>query len=513
MGAEGTRAMQDSFDFIVIGSGSGGAPVARRLAEAGAEVLVLEAGRDPKGVREIEDPSCWFGLQRSIWDWEHDYAPAPEVLGRTIAIPRGKAVGGSSATNAMMWYRGTPADYARWDAEAPGWSFDDCLPFIRRAEDWAGGATHLRGVGGPLSIERSSTEHPLTRAMLAGGRAMGLPELADPNGPDPLGVALGNFNLKDGRRWTSADGYLRPMLGRGVTLLPETRALDLIFTGDRATGVETTAGRFTARRGVIFAAGAFETPRLLTLAGIGPEAELARLGLACRVRAEGVGQNLQDHPLLRALNFRLTEPFGPMQGNGGGTLTIWKSEASLPEADLLAFPIQGRSGVPALMEHYRLPDQGPLFAIGLGVMRSWSRGRLRLTGTGANDPLDIRPGLLTDPRDLAAMKRGVEALLDMVTGPAFAGLFAGFAAPEGRLAGDALDTFVRRGCSTFFHCCGTARMGASNEAPVTPRLAVRGTRGLWVADASVIPVIPACHTHAPVTLIGERAATFILEDA
>ncbi len=298
-----------------------------------------------------------------------------------------------------------------------------------------------------------------------------------------------------------------------VTLRPETRALDLVFTGDRATGVETAAGRVTARRGVILAAGAFETPRLLTLAGIGPEAELARLGLGCRVRAEGVGQNLQDHPLLRALNFRLTEPFGPMQGNGGGTLTIWKSDASLPEADLLAFPIQGRSGVPALIEHYRLPDQGPLFAIGLGVMRSWSRGRLRLTGTGVDDPLDIRPGLLTDPRDLAAMKRGVEALLDMVTGPAFAGLFAGFAAPEGRLAGDALDSFVRRGCSTFFHCCGTARMGEADDAPVTPRLAVRGTRGLWVADASVIPVIPACHTHAPVTLIGERAATFILEDA
>lgn len=502
----------DSFDFIVIGSGSGGAAVARRLSDAGAEVAVVEAGADPAGDPRIADPAQWFGLQQGDWDWGHSYRASERLLGRAVPIPRGRALGGSSATNAMMWYRGTPADYARWDAVTPGWGWEDCLPAFRACEDWAGGATPLRGAGGPLKISRAAWGHPLTRAMIQGGISMGLPLVSDPNGPAPECVGLANFNIADGRRWTSADGYLR---GAALTLLTETRALELLFTGDRATGLRVAhAGaerRLTARKGLILAAGALETPRLLMLSGIGPEAELARLGLPCRLRAESVGQNLQDHPLLRALNFRARHPLGPVVGNGGGTLTIWKSDPALPQADLLAFPIQGRSAVPTLADHYDL--SGDLFAIGLGVMRSHSRGWLRLTGTDPDAPLDIEPNLLADPRDLAALLRGVEFLQAMVQMPAFADLFAGFAAPNARLDRAGLETFVRRACSTFFHCCGTARMGADADAVCSPRLAVQGARGLWVADASVIPEIPACHTHAPVTMIGERAATFILEDA
>lgn len=499
------------FDFIVVGSGSGGAAVAGRLARAGASVAVIEAGDDPISDPRIADPSQWFGLQQSEWDWGQAYLPSDRLDGRVVPIPRARALGGCSATNAMMWYRGVPADYARWEAVAPGWGWADCLPAFQACEDapFAPG----RGLGGPLKISQSDDSHPLTRAMLEGGAEMGLPVLADPNGPEPFGVALANFNIHQGRRFTAADGYLRGV--PGLVLLTGARALHLLFTGDRATGVRIAQGTDTrdlqATRGVIVAAGALETPRLLILSGIGPEAELARLGLPCRISAPAVGQNLQDHPLLRALNFRARVPMGPMQGNGGGTLTIWKSDPALAQADLLAFPIQGRSAVPALWDHYDL--DGDLFAIGAGVMRSHSRGSLRLRDTHPDTALEIDPNLLGDPRDLTAICRSVEFLQDMVQTPAFADLFHGFAAPDRHLPPAEIEPFVRRACSTFFHCCGTARMGADSDAVCSPRLAVNGTRGLWIADASVIPEIPACHTHAPVTMIGERAATFILEDA
>ncbi|SFJ10376.1 GMC family oxidoreductase [Celeribacter neptunius] len=507
--------MPEGFDYIVIGSGSGGAAVARRLHDAGARVAVIEAGRSTLGVAEIEDPSQWFGLQSGAWDWGHHYTPTERILGRDIAIPRGKGLGGSSATNAMMWYRGVPADYARWDAVAPGWSWEDCLPAFKASERWQGGERALRGGSGPLEITRPDADHPLTQAMLKGGAAMGLPVIEDPNGPEPLGVGLANFNIDAaGRRHTSAAAYLAPIIGsERLTVLTETLALGLIFEGDRATGVQVSGPEgvadLTASIGVILAAGALETPRLLMLSGIGSEAALARLGIAVRLKSEAVGQNLQDHPLLRALNFRASTPLGPMKGNGGGTLTIWKSKAELPQADLLAFPVQGRSAVPALWEQYDL-EGDDVFAIGLGVMRSHSRGEIRLTSADPAAALDIQPNLLSDPRDLTALIQGVEFLMEMVGSDGFQPFFKDHIAPRST---DDIETFVRRSCSTFFHCCGTVQMGADDDAPVSPRLGVKGIRGLWVADASVIPEIPACHTHAPVTMIGERAAQFILEDA
>lgn len=500
------------FDAVIVGSGSGGAAVARRLADAGARVCVVEAGADPAGDPLVRDPLQWFALQSGRWDWGHAYAPQPALDGRIVPIPRGKALGGSSATNAMMWYRGVPADYARWDAVAPGWGWDDCLPAFRASEDWQGGASDLRGAGGPLSIRRAADAHPLTRAMLAGGAAMGLPVLDDPNGPGGEGVALANLNIDAaGYRHTSADGYLRPLAGR-LTILSGTRALEILFDGDRATGVRVAGPggvQVLSAPRIVLAAGALETPRLLMLSGIGDPAELALLGLPCRVAAPGVGQNLQDHPLLRALNARAARPMGPAMDNGGGTLTIWRSAPGLDQADLLAFPIQNASGGADLRAAHDLT--GEVFAIGLGVMRSHSKGRMRLTGPGPDDPLHIDPNLLGDPRDMAAMVEGVLFLQAMLETPAFAGLFGGHLAPARRADRQGARDFVRLACSTFFHTCGTARMGADADAVCTPRLQVRGTRGLWIADASVIPEIPACHTHAPVTMIGERAATFLLE--
>jgi choline dehydrogenase len=507
--------MKASFDYIVIGSGSGGAAVARRLHDAGADIAVIEAGRSSFGVSAIEDPSKWFSLQKGAWDWGHYYTPTDRILGREIAIPRGKALGGSSATNAMMWYRGVPADYERWNAWAPGWAWQDCLPAFKESETWEYGGSALRGGSGPLEITRPVSDHPLTQAMLKSGVEMGLPQVDDPNGPEPLGVSLANFNIdQTGRRHTSAQAYIAPIIASDhLTVFTETQAHFLTFDRDQVSGVAIKGpegeARLTAQCGVVLSAGALETPRLLMLSGIGPEVELARLGLETKVKADAVGQNLQDHPLLRALNFRASTSIGEMVGNGGGTLTIWKSDDALPQADLLAFPIQGRSAVPELWEHYDL-NGNDIFSIGLGVMRSHSKGWMRLTNTAPSAPLEIQPNLLADSRDVAALVKGVSFLMDMVASHGFTPFFKDYVAP---LPQDDIETFVRRSCSTFFHCCGTAYMGAQADAPVSPRLGVKGVSNLWIADASVIPDIPSCHTHAPVTMIGERAATFILEDA
>lgn len=504
-------------DFLVVGSGSGGAAVARRLADAGAEVLLLEAGPPGFDVPELDDPTRWVSLTGGPWDWGHVYAPAPAVMGRAIPIPRGKVLGGSSSTNAMMWYRGHPADYDDWDRQAPGWTFAECLPAFRACEDWEGGESPLRGAGGPLRITRSPDPHPVAAATLDAAVELGLPRIDDPNGESPEGAALANFNIAHGRRWTAADGYLKPILAA-----PNFRLL----TGARVTGLRFAAGRARAvvyrhdgreqiaeaRRGIVLAAGAIETPRLLVLSGIGPEADLARLGIPAVVIARDVGANLQDHPLVRAVNARARQPLPPPRENGGGTIFNWRSDPALDRPDLHAFPIASRSGTPAVAERYGLA--GDLFALGVGVMRSHSRGHLTVLTADPDGPLEIQPNFLGDRRDLDALCRAVEWAQALFETRAFEPLFAGHTAPDRRLTSKAeIEAFVRIACSTFFHTCGTARMGADDRAVASPRLSVNGVDGLWIADASVIPVIPSCNTHAPVTMIGERAAGFILEDA
>lgn len=505
-----------AYDFIVVGSGSGGAAVTRRLVDAGAEVALVEAGPLGFDIEDLDDPTRWVSLAKGRYDWGHDYAPTPLVLDRVIPIPRGKVLGGSTTTNAMMWYRGHPADYDRWAETCPGWSFADCLPAFRACEDWQHGASALRGAGGPLRITTSPDPHPVALASLEAAAEMGLPVISDANGPDNAGAALSNFNIAHGRRFSAAEGYLRPILGAAnLTLFAESLALGLQITAGRITGLRhLVAGGETlslARKGVILCAGAFETPRLLILSGIGPEDELARLGLPCHLAAPEVGQNLQDHPLIRAVNARARAPLPAPRDNGGGTILNWRSDPALGQPDLHAFPVAGRSAVPAVVDRYGLA--GDLFAFGTGVMRSYSKGYLRVLSADPAAPMEIQPNFLADPRDLAAACRAVEWVQEMLETAAFRPLFAGHAAPDRRLAGPETEAFVRLACSTFFHSCGTARMGGDDRAVVSPRLALNGLEGLWIADASVIPEIPSCNTHAPVTMIGERAATFILEDA
>jgi choline dehydrogenase len=512
-----SRRLKPAYDYIIVGAGSGGAAATRRLVDAGADVLLIEAGPPGIGIAEIDDPANWMSLGRGVYDWGYDYALTPHVNGRTIGIPRGKVLGGSSAINAMMWYRGHPSDYDAWEAAgAQGWAFRNVLPYFKRCEDWEGGASEWRGAGGPLRITRSRALHPSAKALIDGAAELGIPVIDDPNGPSNEGAVLSNFNIRDGKRFSSAQGYLWPVLDKeNLTVLPRSLATRLGFEGNRCVSVRHIVDgvevETCANAEIVLALGAIDTPRLLMLSGIGDPAELRRLGVAVKAALPGVGQNLQDHPLVRAVNFRAKRPLGAVSDNGGGSMVNWKTRAGLAQPNVHAFPVQGRSATAEIANQYDL--SGDIFAIGTGLMRSRSRGYLRLLGAEPGSSIEIQPNFLSEPEDVGDLVEAVDWVTQLVTTKAYADWFGGYAAPERRLNRADTVQFIRTACSTFFHTCGTAKIGNDDMSVVDERLRVRGIERLRIADASVMPVIPSCNTHAPVTMIGERAADFILNPA
>jgi choline dehydrogenase len=510
-----TSGLAREYDFIIVGGGSGGSVVARRLAErSDASILLIEAGPSDVGVAAIADAGNWTALLRGIYDWGYDYAPTPRVNGRIIGIPRGKVLGGSSSINAMLWNRGHPSDYDRWEtAGATGWNFSAVLPYFKRAEDWEGGADAYRGAGGPLRIERPRDPHPIALALLEAAASLGFPVIDDYNGASNEGAALANLNAVNGVRWSTARGYLRPVIDRpNLSVLTNSHALELGFEHGRCTWVrhllDGVATVTRAAHEVILAAGAVNTPRLLMVSGIGDPVEIKRLGLGVVCALPGVGRNLQDHPLLMGINFAAKVPLGPCRDNGGGSIINWRSRADSGVPDLHAFVVQGPHVGAEIARDYPVPAQ--CFAISPGLMGSKSRGYLRLMSADPVGALELQPNFLQEPSDFEALLDSIEVCMDLAATAAFAPLLERLAAPDRRLSRREREEFVRNACTTFFHTCGTCAMGSGEEAVVDPRLRVRGIDGLRIVDASVIPIIPSCNTNAPVVMIAERAADFIL---
>ncbi|WP_407178634.1 GMC family oxidoreductase [Bradyrhizobium sp. STM 3562] len=422
-------------------------------------------------------------------------------------------LGGSSSINAMLWYRGHRSDYDAWEAAgATGWNFASVLPYFKRTEDWEGGASEFRGAGGPLRIERPRDPHPIARAMLDAAAELGFPVIDDPNGASNEGASLPNLNIGGGKRWSAARGYLHPLADRpNLTVRTHALALGLGFDGRRCRTVrfiiDGVVTEVRAEGEVILALGAIDTPRLLLMCGIGPAGELERLGVPVLCDLRGVGENLQDHPLLMGINFRARRPLGPVRDNGGGAIMNWKSTPALAAPDLHAFVVQGAHAGAEVASAYDL--SGDIFAMSPGLMRSTSVGRLRLQSAAPGGALDIQPNFLAESGDMEALIAGMDAMTELASTKAFADLVAGPAAPDRRLSRREKIAYIRMSCSTFFHPCGTCAMGEGERAVVDPQLRVRGVDGLRIADASVIPIIPSCNTHAPVVMIGERAADFI----
>jgi choline dehydrogenase len=539
-----------AFDYVIVGGGSAGCVVASRLAAASpdATVLLIEAGPDGRGVAQVVDPPSWTKLPGTALDWGYAYTPSDAVAGRAIGIPRGKVLGGCSATNAMQWYRGHPADYDAWEAAgAAGWTYAAMLPYFRGSEDWEGGASRQRGAGGPMRVTRPSAPHPIAAAMVEGAVELGLPRLGDANSGETCGATLTNLNIADGRRFSVVDGYLPawappPAPGQvpvgawtrapdppaNLTVLTGSTAVRLGFTGGSSTtdgsSVSGTAGRCGsvfhrvrgalrqthARTAVVLALGAFGTPELLVRSGIGAPADLRRLGVQVRAALPGVGRNLQDHPLVMGLNFRARHRLGLTRDNGGGAIMNWRSSRA-DRPDLHAFVVQGRHAYPDTAARYGLNGDADVFAISPGLLRPRGVGRLTVRDLSAVGPaaVELESGFLTEQADVDALVEAVDTILDLAATSAYRALIAGPVMPRGRLSRTEKEEFVRENCSTFFHPCGTAAMGVGPDAVVGPDLRVHGLDGLYVADASVIPVIPSCSIQAPVIAIAERAADLI----
>ena len=502
--------MTDAYDVIVVGSGSGGAVVARRLVDAGVRVCVIEAGGVDANPA-IHDPGRLWELWGCPDDWAYTTVPQPGCNGRSLEIPRGKVLGGSSCLNGMIYIRGHRSDYDAWAAEGcEGWGYDDVLPLFKRSEDFSRGESEYHGAGGPLRVTADYEPHPLLADVVDAAQEIGIPFNDDHNGPTQDGVGYCHLMVKDSVRQSQTVAFLRPVLGApNLTVLTGTRARRLVLEGGRCAGVEVGGTVLHAEQEVVVSAGTIESPKLLMLSGIGPAGELARLGIEVAVDLPDVGENLHDHvlsPIIRSSS-RPMPPVVP--GNHPLHVHLFaRSRADLPAPDTQPLFFH----VPAYLPGMDGPPDG--FTLLGAVVRPQSRGRLTIASADPDAPPLIDPAYLVEEADVEALRWSLEQVREISRAGALAEwhgeeLYPG---PGVTSAAD-LRNYIRDTAITYHHQVGTCRMGVDERAVVDPQLRVRGVEGLRVADASVMPTVTAGNTHAPTTMIGERAADLALAAA
>jgi choline dehydrogenase len=523
------RPDREQYDFIIVGAGSAGCTLSARLTEdSGTSVLLLEAGsaREPLAVRV---PAAFSRLFKSRHDWAYETEPEPALGGRRLYMPRGKLLGGSSAINAMIYIRGNRLDYAEWVASgAQGWSYDEVLPFFLCSEDQARGASPEHGVAGPMRIEDPRTPHPLSEAFVKACIQRGIPANDDFNGPVQDGAGFYQLNQKGGRRWSAANAFLFPALGRrNLTLGRGAHVLGVRIEAGRAQGVDYVSnGRVQsaeASREVILCAGAVGSPQLLMLSGVGPASELKRLGIRIAVDLPGVGANLQDHPIVGVaqrcrqsisssnaetlgaiLRYALSRS-GPLSSNVAEAGAFVRSPAAAAAPD-----IQFHFAPCFFIDNGFVRPPGHGFSIGPTLVAPVSRGRVTL---GSSDPRAaplIFGNHLSEPADVAALRWGVELAREIAAAPAFDAFRGEEYWPGSQLSGKAaIEQHVRDTVTLLYHPVGTCRMGTDALCVVDPELRVRGIANLRVADASVMPSIIRGNTQAPTIMIAERLAAWL----
>lgn len=523
----------DRFDYIVIGGGSAGSAVAGRLAEDGTRrVCLLEAGGRNDNVL-VKTPGFMPFLLKNA-NYRFETVPQKGLNGRIGYQPRGRGLGGSSAINAMVYIRGNRWDYDNWaEGEGcPGWAYDDVLPWFRKAEANVRGADEYHGVGGPLFVSDQKWANPTSHAFVESASRLQLPANADFNGARQEGFGLYQVTQREGERWSAARAYVEPLRGAAnLDIRTGCMVEKLVIDQGRVTGVAVRRGRkrevIEASGGVILSAGAFGSPQILMLSGIGPGAHLREHGIDVTMDKPAVGSDLQDHidyvsgwqtdsdvPLGDSLKgtMRMARAVIEHRRKRTGVMTTCFAEAGgfwsvMPDSP--APDVQWHF-VPAVLEdHGREKVKGHGFSLHACVLRPESRGTVRLDSADASAAPRIDPNFLDDERDIAVLRAGVRLSHRIVDCPPLTDY-----GPRDRhpvdLENDAeLDQLIRNRADTVYHPVGTCRMGSDADAVVDPKLKARGIDGLWIADASIMPKIVSGNTNAPSIMIGERCADFI----
>ena len=525
------------YDYIIVGSGSAGSVLANRLsARPEIKVLLLEAGgsdnsfyvRMPAGIANLSGPR---------FNWGYETAPQAAMKGRRMYWPRGRLIGGSSSVNAMVYMRGQPADYDHWrQLGNAGWSYDDVLPYFKKAERNERLHDRFHGADGPLNVAERPYTNPLSHAFVEAAQQAGLPFNPDFNGALQLGCGLFQVTQKNGRRWSAASAYLHPAAAReNLTIVTKAQATRVLIENGRAVGVEYARGRrrHTARASqeVVLAAGAINSPQLLLLSGIGPAEELRARGVSVVHDLPGVGKNLQDH-----LNVNIVQrakrgsaldgknrglaPIGValeylFYGTGPGTSNVAEAGAFAISELGAANPDIQYHFIPAqVVNHARTPMDGDGVTVHACCLRPQSRGEIRLASTDPLQPPVMDPNYLAADYDLKVLIAGLRQGRDILAAQAFKPWLG-----EERLPGPAvqsnaeLEDFIRATAETEYHPVGTCKMGSDPMAVVDEKLRVRGIERLRVIDASIMPAIVSGNTNAPVIMIAEKGAEMMLAAA